>query len=222
VSQPSHTQPPTIHPSPLPYATPPNFSSSPAPAAAPLSPEHLQQIQLAQKRAGKIKRAILVAQFDGWATGIFGGITVLGVLFGSIVAFLLGGGMLIVSFVEFRGVKKLRRLEPDATRWLGWNQVFFGSILLLYAAWSLWGVYHEQSDLAKQLAGMPDMGAMGRDIDQITRTIGLMVYGGLAAVAIFGQGGTALYYWSRRKFVEAYLNETPKWIIDAQRAGLPM
>jgi hypothetical protein len=69
---------------------------------------------------------------------------------------------------------------------------------------------------------MPDMGAMGRDIDQITRTIGLMVYGGLAAVAIFGQGGTALYYWSRRRFVEAYLKETPRWIIDAQRAGLPM
>jgi hypothetical protein len=49
-----------------------------------------------------------------------------------------------------------------------------------------------------------------------------MVYGGLAAVAIFGQGGTALYYWSRRRFVEAYLKETPRWIIDAQRAGLPM
>ena len=41
-------------------------------------------------------------------------------------------------------------------------------------------------------------------------------------VAVFGQGGTALFYLSRRRHVEAYLRDTPQWIVDAQRAGMPM
>jgi hypothetical protein len=59
-------------------------------------------------------------------------------------------------------------------------------------------------------------------IDSLARLLGVLVYGTLAAVAIFGQGGTALYYFTRRKHVEAYLRETPQWILDAQRAGMPM
>lgn len=52
--------------------------------------------------------------------------------------------------------------------------------------------------------------------------IGWLIYGTLAAVAIFVQGGTALFYHSRRKYIEAYVNETPAWIVQAQRAGLSM
>ena len=52
--------------------------------------------------------------------------------------------------------------------------------------------------------------------------IGWVMYGTLAAVAIFVQGGTALYYLSRRRLIEQYLRETPAWIVQAQRAGMPM
>lgn len=202
----------------LPYAQPVPGS---APAAV-LSPEHLQQIALAQKRATKIRRAMRVAQFDGWATGIFGGLTFLFGLSGSIVALLLGGGMCIVAFIEFKGAARLRKFDAEAPRLLAWNQVFFGALLLAYAAWSLWGVFHNQSELSTALASAGDLGQLGVDAAGIERAIGLLVYGALACVAIFGQGGTALYYWSRRRFVDAYLRETPQWIIDAQRAGLPI
>jgi hypothetical protein len=108
---------------------------------------------------------------------------------------------------------------------LAWNQVFFGLVLLAYAAYSLWGVLHHRSELAAQLSGMGQMGELGQlgiDIEKLERLIGLLVYGTLAAVAIFGQGGTALFYLTRRKHIEAYLRETPQWITDAQRAGMPM
>ena len=52
--------------------------------------------------------------------------------------------------------------------------------------------------------------------------ISYLIYGTLALVAIFGQGGTALFYLSRKKYIEAYATQTPQWIIQAQQAGLPM
>lgn len=208
-------------PVPLPYAQPRGAEQVPAPAAV-LSPEHLQQIKLAQQRATKVRRAMRVAQFDGWATGIFGGITFLCGFSGSLVALVLGAGMLIVAFIEFKGAARLRKFDPGAPRVLALNQVYFGALLLAYAAWSLWGVFHNQSELSSALASAGDLGQLGIDAAQIERTIGLLVYGALACVAIFGQGGTALYYWTRRRFVDAYLRETPQWIIDAQRAGLPI
>jgi hypothetical protein len=44
----------------------------------------------------------------------------------------------------------------------------------------------------------------------------------VAAVAIFVEGGMALFHFSRRKVVEAYIRETPQWIVEAQRAGVPL
>src|SRR5439155_11132569 len=50
----------------------PAIPPAPPPMAAPvLSPEHFQQIADARRRSAKIRRAIAVARFDGWATGIF-------------------------------------------------------------------------------------------------------------------------------------------------------
>jgi len=209
-------------PPPLPYATPAAFAPHAAGPGPVLSPEHLQQIAFAQKRATKIRRAVKVARFDGWAAGVFGALTLLGGMFGSPVAFVLGSGMIVVAFIELKAAKRLHQLDATAVKTLAWNQVLFGSLLLAYAAYSLWGVYHDKSEISQQLAGMPEMGALGNDLDQLTRMIGVLIYGVLAAVAIFGQGGTALYYLTRKKYVDAYLRETPAWIIDAQRAGLPM
>ena len=39
-------------------------------------------------------------------------------------------------------------------------------------------------------------------------------------ISIVLQGGTAIYYKSRRKYVEAYVRETPDWIVQMQRAGI--
>jgi hypothetical protein len=52
--------------------------------------------------------------------------------------------------------------------------------------------------------------------------ISYLIYGTLALVAIFGQGGTALFYVSRRKYIEEYARQTPAWIVQAQSVGLPM
>jgi hypothetical protein len=190
-----------------------------------LSPEHFAQLATARQRAKTIRRAASVAAFDGWATGIFGGLTFLvGLVAFSWIGITLGGAMVTIAWIEFRGARQLRRLEPDAAASLALNQVALGAALLLYAIVSLWNVSRGHGFLSEQLAASPELAraGLGSSIDDLARVLGLAVYGTLAFVAIFGQGGTAVYYLTRRKYVEAYRRETPQWILDAQRAGMPM
>jgi hypothetical protein len=193
------------------------------PSQAPgLAPEHLHQLAEARQRAKPIRRAVTVATFDGWATAIFGGLTFLFGIF-SWIGVLLGAAMLAIAFVEFRGAKRLRQLDATAPASLGINQLALGGALLMYAAFSLWNVFHGGGYLSEQLGNSPEHSQMGLgSIESLARSIGVLIYGTLAAVAVFGQGGTALYYFTRRKHVEAYLRDTPPWIVDAHRAGMPL
>jgi len=222
-------------PPPIPFTPPPHPPHAPAmpvmpmmpagaAAAAPgLSPEQLKQIADARKRSAKIRKGVTVALFDGWSVAVFAGLTLLGGLLGlSWVGILLGGGMAAAAFVELKAVNRLRALDATVTKTLAWNQVFLGGLLFSYAVYSLVLIYTGRTELAKQLEAYPEMADMAVNVNQIAKLIGLLVYGTLITVAVVCQGGTALFYLSRRKHIEAYLRETPQWIIDAQRAGMPM
>lgn len=203
------------------------MSSLPTPVipqpSAGLTPQQLQDVAAARQRAGKLRRAVSVAKFDAWGVAIFGGLTLLGSLVSfSVIGTALGIGMAIVAYVEFKGIERLRQLDPTAANTLGRNQLFFGGLLLLYAIYSLFSIYHDNSPPFGGALSSADAAAIGLDVTSITRMAGWLVYGTLAFVAITVQGGTALYYFSRRRYIEQYASETPQWIIDAQRAGLPM
>ena len=188
-----------------------------------LSPQQLQDVAAARLRAAKIRRTIAVAKFDAWGVGIFAVLTLLcSVVSFSWIGAAVGIGMAIVAWVEFRGIERLRRLDPDATRSLALNQFFFGGVLLAYAVYSLWSIYHSPNQLFGGVMSSSDASMLGMDVQKMARLIGWTIYGTLALVAITVQGGTALFYLSRRKHIEAYVTQTPQWILDAQRAGLPM
>ena len=54
-------------------------------------------------------------------------------------------------------------------------------------------------------------------INDLYKTITIAIYGGLIAATLIFQGINALYYFTRRKHVEAYVSETPEWVVDLQR-----
>ena len=56
--------------------------------------------------------------------------------------------------------------------------------------------------------------------ENMERMITLCIYSALMLFAIVGPGLTAMYYQSRRKFIEQYANESARWITDLQRAGM--
>jgi len=206
---------------PLDYrGTAPPVATLTTPPGVGLSAEQLQDLADARRRGAKVRRAISVAKFDAWTVAIFAGFTLLGVAFGSWVCAVLGIGMAVVSFVEFKGIERLRRLDPTVAKTLALNQVGLGLLLLTYAAYSM---ATAGSSLANELKGQPpEVMQMLGGAEGMEKAIIHLIYGLLAMVAIFGQGGTALFYLSRKRYIEEYASQTPQWIMDAMRAGLPM
>ncbi len=199
-------------PSILPATILPNVAPS-------LSEENLRQLAGARAGGKKVRRAISVANFDGWSIGAFGGLTL---LFGITdpTSIILGLGMLAVAWIELRGATALRRLEPQAARTLGMNQLALAALLILYSFWRIYTVSTGPGPYESIKAQDAQMARMLQPIESLTRVVSLAVYVLLILIAIFAQGGLALYYFSRVKHIEAYVSKTPPWIIKLQQAGM--
>jgi hypothetical protein len=186
-----------------------------------LSEEHLRQLAAARKAVRKVRRAIKVASFDGWTVGVFGALTFLTGLTDP-SGLLMGAGMGAVAFVELRAASRLRRLETGVTRTLGFNQLALATILIIYALWRLHAEMTGVSPYAAYKAADPQLGRMLQPIENLTHLIAMALYGAMIAVALFAQGGLALFYFTRRKHIDAYLAKTPAWILAMQRGGIAL
>lgn len=200
-------------PEPLPYHA--------APMVPPqLAPEHLAQLQLAGRAMRKVRRAVFTASVDGWSVGVFGAITAIAGLMDP-PSLALGLVMVGVAIVELRTAARLRRLDVAAPRILAWNQVALGTALFVYASIRLIAVARGgHSEFAAMIQQDPQMGDMLNGVEDLTREVLMLVYACVMAVAIFGQGSMAIYYATRARHVRAYVDQTPPWILDMQRAGV--
>ncbi|MBC8354089.1 MAG: hypothetical protein H8E66_19020 [Planctomycetes bacterium] len=190
------------------------------PTSGPLAAEHHRELALANERAKKIRKAAGVAAFNGWMTGIFALTSAPFAPF-SIAGFMVTVGLSIVAYNEFRGRKGLLRFDVSAPRLLGWNQVGFLAMIIVYCLWMIFAGLTGDGPFAAELEANPELGQVldGVDgLDYIYKLIVLAVYGTVAVLSAIFQGWNAYYYFSRRKHVEDYVSETPDWVIDVQRA----
>ena len=146
----------------------------------------------------------------------FAAITFLSGLF-SWPALLIGAALGVIAYVELRGSKGLRRFDLEAPRWLGYNQMALGVLLVAYGAWGLVHALVAASPYESYLAAGGPVAEMLEPIDRLNRTITAIVYlavilGGIAAPA-FG----SVYYFTRRRHIVAYLEQTPDWIVETLR-----
>ena len=195
-------------------------TSVPQPSPVPVfTPEHLRQIAAARVLGVKIHRAIALARVNGWVAAIFAGVTILGSVF-SPMELLLGIGMGGISYFEFKGAAGLKRLDPTMPGKLAINQGAFAAILLLYGAINLLRVWHDPSPLAGAGSSDPQLAQMLAPFEGLARNLYLFVYVAIILAAVSGPGLMVVYYQSRRKYIEAYLRQTPAWIQELQRAGM--
>lgn len=195
----------------------------PAPWSSPPDPAHLQQIAAARQASVKIRRAAGMAVFSGWCTAVFAFLTLLfGAASVSVLGSMLGLGMGAAAIFEIRGAGQLKRLDPTAPRRLAINQLFFGGLLFVYAAISLWTTLHSPSDLLTELSRDPQLREMAEPMLELANMLAIAIYASLMAYALIVPGLTAWYYLSRRKLIEKYLLQTPQWILDLQRAGMSL
>jgi hypothetical protein len=183
-----------------------------------LSDEHLRQLAVSHVEARKIRRAVAAARFDGWSVATFAALTIL-LDFTSLESILLGACLGIVSFVELRAAARLRRLDVGATDTLGKNQLALACVLVIYAVWRIYRVLTGPGVYAAVANANPDVAGALQPFDELGRFISLTMYGALIAIAVFAQGGLALYYFSRARYVRDYLAQTPAWVVAVQRAG---
>jgi hypothetical protein len=50
----------------------------------------------------------------------------------------------------------------------------------------------------------------------------MLFYVALIFIAVLCMGGLAYYYFTRQKYVDAYLKETPDWIVAMQKSGVTL
>lgn len=182
----------------------------------PLSPQQLAELSAARRRAGGIRRTVGVARLSGWTTAIFGGLTLLGGLWG-LPALLLGAAMLSCAVNELRAASRLRALDARAPARLAVNQLLLCASLCAYCGWSLWSALTGPVD--PELAALAATSDIAASAERLTQSFSVIVYGAAIVICILVQSLTALYYLSRARLVREYARQTPGWIIEIQRAA---
>lgn len=167
----------------------------------------------------KIRRAASVAKVEGWSIGVFGALTLLiGIAEPTSIA--IGLAMMAIAFVEVRAAGRLVALDVNATRTLAYDQIVLATLLLAYGGWHTVAAMNGTGEYDAIANSDPQLKQMLEPIGGLAQLIMMCVYGTLMAVAVFGQGSMALYYFTRAKYVRAYTTQTPAWIIEMQRAGV--
>ena len=189
----------------------------------PLTQEHHQQLALANGRAKRIRRAARVAAFNGWVFGIFSALSAPFAPF-SLAGFLVTAGLAVIAYNEFRGRKRLLEFDPSSGTLLGWNQVALLTLIVVYCLWMLFRGLTGAGPFAAEMQAHPEIAAAVGSLDEfdhLYRVLVVIVYGTVILLSVIFQGLNALYYFSRRKYVEAYVEETPGWVLQVQRMTTP-
>ena len=185
----------------------------------PLSQLQQHQFAAAQDRAQKIRKAAAVARFNGWTIGIFAVCSAPFALM-SLPGFLMTSGMSLVAYIELKGRQRLLQFDRKASAFLGWNQVGFLALILCYCIWMLAAGLTSDNPLAAELKANPDLRAVFDSVDDFSQYYKILiaaVYGTVIVLSVVFQGLNALYYFTRRKHILAYLQKTPTWVLDLQR-----
>lgn len=195
---------------------PADTTHQPSPA---LSLEHLQAIALARQQARKITRAATIAAFSGWTMACFAFLTILSGLFSlpELPELFLGLGLAAVAYAELRGSKKLRAFDLAAPRWLGFNQMTLGGLLLLYGGWGLFQALVAPSPYESYLAGGGQVAELLEPIDRLNRIVMVAFYATVLCVGVTAPACGSVYYFTRRRHMVSYLANTPKWIVETLR-----
>jgi len=143
----------------------------------------------------------------------------------SLSGFLVLVGLSVISYNEFRGRQRLLKFEGEAAAFLGWNQLGFLVMILLYSTWMLVAGLTGEGVFAAELKAKPELGVAFdsvEEIDQLYKIAVVAFYGTTIVLSILFQGLNALYYFTRQKLVYTFVQNTPDWVLDLQRLTSPI
>ncbi|RPI60832.1 MAG: hypothetical protein EHM48_06605 [Planctomycetaceae bacterium] len=205
----------------VPSANLPPVKLSPPPTVPPLGESEFAAIRHATDRYQPLRRAARVAKSSSIIT-LFIGITAIPlVLFWpSWDSALVTLGLCIIGVVEYKGSGRIRRAETNAGAFLAKNQLALLGVITLYCVVQMLtfstGAIKDAAISPEFRSELGGMTSVDKTIDsQIDRYAPMFYYGfyGLVIfVSILSQGGMALYYFTRRRHIEAFNAQTPQWV----------
>lgn len=185
-----------------------------------LSDEQLMAMHEAKTSRKKIDTAVAVATFNGWSIGLFAGLSALALLFSfSLQGLLVTVGLAVVAYHEFKGKAMLKQLDTRAANLLGYNQIGLGVLIIGYCAWSLVAVFVGPDPYAEYIAQNPELGQVLGSTGELYRFGATVVYGLAIVLTVPYQAAVAWYYFSRAGHICKYVDQTPQWITQIQRAA---
>lgn len=187
-----------------------------------LREEHFAQLEQAVRNARPARRAAGYASFSGWSMLLAGAVS---------LPFVLGNIPMLIFCVALAGVgtreltlrRRLLRLETSAPRKLAINQLVLGATLAGYAIFMLTrppgeSMIASAAGSDPMLQSVPEITAQLNDFAQIEHAIKASVYVLLILVALFVQGGTAIYYACKTCSLRRLHKHTPEWCVRVYRA----
>lgn len=204
--------------------TPPTFPITAADAgvdrldSSPLTDIQMRMLGTSVQTAKPIRKAAGYAKASGWMTLIAGMVSVLFSL-GSIPGMMLGMVLAGIGMRELGLARRLDALDLQAPSKLALNQLALGGALIVYAVWKIVTYDSANSVLAGSLASdptiasMPEMAGTLDQLGQIEYLLSIGVSVVLIVCAFAMQGGTAMYYWRKKKKIQSLHRHSPGWVL---------
>ncbi len=174
---------------------------------SPLTEADFLAVRLAEKRHRSIKFAARVAALSAVSTlGIAAISLIITILYFGFWSVVVTIGLTVIGVVEFRAHRALLRIDPAACRTLALNQLAFFALIAVYCLWQM--ITFSINDLPADYR-QPITDVYGRG------SLPMLVNGFYLLVIVLSLaycGGLALYYYTRRRHVEAFVRETPDWV----------
>ena len=179
------------------------------------------------KSGGKLRRAASIAKFNGVTMAVFAVVSGLwaagNAAFGAMdwVSTIMAVGLGALAFNELKGRRMLLNCDGRAPARLGWNQVGLMVLIASYCGWIILKAYQGSGATSQALA---DAGALSQmqgtyDLDGLVQDLTVLIYGVVIVATVICQGGNAWYYFTRGKWLSAYISETPSDAMHHPESG---
>jgi hypothetical protein len=156
-----------------------------------------------------LARAAKLGQGNGMGYAVFGGLSLVFALPDwDMIGLILGAVLLGIGFHERAHSKRLLQADSAAPPRLACGELVLLGAITLYGVLGL-TVLPGPSDLLQQQLGATK--ALGRDVQNIAKSISTIWYTTCIAISLIYQGGMALYFHRRWADVTRYIEEVPAW-----------
>jgi len=153
-----------------------------------------------------LRRAAKIARANGTGYAVFGVLTILLSLGGSITGLLLGGCLLAVGLAQRRAAPRLVAAAQDSPRILARNELLLLAAIIAYAVAQM-TVLRANTSAELEMLGE----SAGIDVADLVDAMVRVVYGTVVVMSLLYQGGMALYFLRRAPLVERNAREVPEW-----------